>query len=149
MRLTTKKSVSRLVGIWTFLLLLIFKAVFPQLAFAFVSSLDACAVRPECAAAIGLEVAPAIAAPTSVGAGASAITTTTAAGATTSSVQTVAGATVVGNMRLPGVAAFYIWNKSQNEQAQEKAKDRYCQANPKDEVCAGRSSMKINYSNPK
>ncbi|MCC5667257.1 hypothetical protein LC653_26060 [Nostoc sp. CHAB 5784] len=135
MRLTTNKSVSRLVGIWTFLLLLIFKGVFPKPAFAFLSSLDACAVKPECAAAIGSEVAPAVAAPTSAGVGASTITTTTAAGTTTSSVQTVAGATIVGDMRLSGVVAFYIWNLGQNQQAQKKAAERYCQANPHDGVC--------------
>lgn len=140
MRLTTKKSVSRLVGIWTFLLLLIFKGVFLKPAFAFVSSLDACAVRPECAAAIGLEVAPAIAAPTSAGAGTSAITTTTVAGATTSSVEAVAGATVVGNMRLSGVAAYYIWNRGQNEQAQEKAKERYCESHADIVACGGKGS---------
>ncbi|WP_375509373.1 hypothetical protein [uncultured Nostoc sp.] len=59
MRLTTNKSISRLVGIWTFLLLLIFKGVFPKPAYAFLSSLDACAANPECAAAIGSELSPA------------------------------------------------------------------------------------------
>ncbi|MEH1898053.1 MAG: papain fold toxin domain-containing protein [Nostoc sp.] len=39
-------------------------------------------------------------------------------------------------MRLPGVAAFYIWNRGQNEQAQKKAAEQYCQANPTDSVCS-------------
>ncbi|MEH2325379.1 MAG: papain fold toxin domain-containing protein [Nostoc sp.] len=136
MRLTTKKSISRLVGIWTFLFLLIFKGVFPKPAYAFLSSLDACAANPECAAAIGSEVAPAVAAPTAEAAGTTAISTTTATGVTTSSVEVVAGTTVVGDMRLSGVAAFYIWNRAQNEQAQNKAKEKYCATYPNDsEVC--------------
>ncbi|MDZ8184064.1 MAG: hypothetical protein RMX96_04275 [Nostoc sp. ChiSLP02] len=83
MRIKTKKSVSRLVGIWTFLVLLIFKGIFPQPAYAFLSSLDACAANPECAAVVGSEVAPAVAAPSSAGVGASTLSTTTAAGTTT------------------------------------------------------------------
>ncbi|MDZ8256992.1 hypothetical protein [Nostoc sp. ChiQUE01b] len=38
MRLTINKSVYKSVRIWTFLLLLIFKGVFPKPAFAFLSS---------------------------------------------------------------------------------------------------------------
>ncbi|WP_334781288.1 hypothetical protein [Nostoc sp.] len=56
MRLTTNKSLFRLVGIWTFLLLLIFKGILPQPVYALLLSPDACAVQPECAAA-GLELA--------------------------------------------------------------------------------------------
>jgi hypothetical protein len=140
-RLTTNKSLSRLVGIWTFILVLIFKGVFPKPAFAFLSSLDACAAQPECAAAISSEVAPGVAAPTSAGAGASTISTTTAAGATTSSVEATTGATVVGDMRVPGLVAFYIWNRGQNEQAQKKAAKRYCVAYPTDYVCGQASVM--------
>ncbi|MEH2316697.1 hypothetical protein [Nostoc sp.] len=111
MRLTINKSVSKSVGIWTFLLLFILKGVFPEPAYALLSSLDACAVQPECAAAIGLELSPTIAAPTAEAAGTTAISTTTATGVTSSSVEAVAGTTVVGDMRLSGVAAFYIWNR--------------------------------------
>ncbi len=137
MRLTINKSVSKLVGILTFLLLLIFKGILPQPAYALLSSLDACAVQPECAAALGSELSPAIVAPTAEAAGATAISTTTATGATTSSVQAVAGTTVVGDMRLSGVVAFYIWNQGQNQKAQEKAKEKYCATYPTDsEVCA-------------
>lgn len=58
MRLTANKSVFRLVGIWTFILLLIFKGILPQPVYALLSSLvDACAVQAECAAA-GSELAP-------------------------------------------------------------------------------------------
>ncbi|MGF1935937.1 MAG: hypothetical protein RM347_016385 [Nostoc sp. ChiQUE02] len=56
MRLATNKSVFRLVGIWTFLLLLIFKGILPQPVYALLSSLDACAVQAECVAA-GSELA--------------------------------------------------------------------------------------------
>ncbi|MEH1966803.1 MAG: hypothetical protein V7K91_09950 [Nostoc sp.] len=55
-RLATNKSVFRLVGIWTFLLLLIFKGILPQPVYALLSSLDACAVQAECVAA-GSELA--------------------------------------------------------------------------------------------
>ncbi len=57
MRLTAKKSVFRLVGISTFILLLIFKGILPQPADALLLSTDACAVQPECAA-VGSELAP-------------------------------------------------------------------------------------------
>ncbi|MEH2122802.1 hypothetical protein [Nostoc sp.] len=56
-RLTTNKSVFRLVGISTFILLPIFKGILPQTVYALLSSLDACAIQPECAAA-GSELAP-------------------------------------------------------------------------------------------
>ncbi|MGV0105420.1 hypothetical protein NSTCB13_04153 [Nostoc sp. DSM 114160] len=57
MRLTTNKSVFRLVGISTFLLLLIFKGILPQPVYALLLSPDACAVQARCAAA-GSELAP-------------------------------------------------------------------------------------------
>ncbi|MDZ7951553.1 hypothetical protein [Nostoc sp. DedQUE09] len=57
MRLTAKKSVFRLVGIWTFLLLLIFKGILPQPVYALLLSPEACAVQAGCAA-IGLELSP-------------------------------------------------------------------------------------------
>ncbi|WP_292865562.1 papain fold toxin domain-containing protein [Nostoc sp. LPT] len=146
MRLTINKSVSKSVGIWTFLLLFILKGVFPEPAYA-LSSLDACAVKPECAEAIGLELSSTIAAPTAAGSGVTTISTTTAAGATSSSVQVVSGTTVVGDMRLTGVAAYFIWNKAQNQQAQNKAKERYCFFNALDMVCGlqGQSSVLYNY----
>jgi hypothetical protein len=134
-RLKTKKSLSRLVGIWSFLLLLIFKGIFPKPAYAFLSSLDACAANPECAAAIGSEIAPAVAAPTAAGSGATTISATTATGSTTTFVKAAANVTVVGDMRLSGVAAYYIWNQGRNQQAQEKARVKYCTAYPSANVC--------------
>ena len=133
MRSKTKKSVSRLVGIWTFLLIFIFKGIFPKPAYAFLSSLDACAANPECAAAVSSEVAPAVSAPTGAGFGASTLSTTTAAGATTSSVQGVAEISVAARLGTLGI--LYYWNQSQNEKAQNKAKQKYCAANPSDSVC--------------
>jgi hypothetical protein len=56
-RLTGSKSVFKLVGIWTFLLLIIFKGILPQSVYALLSSLDACAVQAECVAA-GSELVP-------------------------------------------------------------------------------------------
>ncbi|MDZ7993532.1 MAG: hypothetical protein RM022_002515 [Nostoc sp. EfeVER01] len=58
MRLTTNKSVCRLLEISTFLLLLIFQGILPQPADALLLSTDACAVQPKCATAIGLELTP-------------------------------------------------------------------------------------------
>lgn len=63
---------------------------------------------------------------------------TTAAGATNAT-QAAAGVTVVGDMRLSGIAAYYLWSRGVNEQAQEIARQRYCAAYPKDLVCAGQS----------
>ncbi|MEH1946878.1 MAG: hypothetical protein V7K77_07960 [Nostoc sp.] len=57
MRLTAKKSVFRLVGISTFILLIIFKGILPQTVYALLLSPDACAVQAECAAT-GSELAP-------------------------------------------------------------------------------------------
>lgn len=85
MRVKTRKAVSKLLGIWIFFLLLIFKGAFPKPAYAFLSSVDSCLAQPECAAAISSELAPSIAAPTGAGVSASTLSTTTA-GATTSSV---------------------------------------------------------------
>lgn len=103
MRLTTNKSVFRLVGISTFLLLIIFKGILSQPVYALLSSLDACAVQPECAAA-GSELAP------------------------------TAKATI-------------STTKTQNEQVQNKAQERYCSFYPLNLVCGpqGQSSVLYNY----
>jgi hypothetical protein len=142
MRSKTKKSVSRLVGIWTFLLLFIFKGIFPKPAYAFLSSLDACAANPECAAAVSSELAPAVSAPTGAGFGASTLSTTTAAGASTSSVRAVAEISVAARLGTLGI--LYYWNQSQNEQAQNKAKQKYCAANSLDLVCGGQGNALYN-----
>lgn len=138
-----RKPISKLLGIWTILLFFILKGAFPKPAYAFVSSLDACAAKPECAAAISSELAPAIAAPTAEGVSAT-IGATTATGATTT--QVAAGVAVVGDMRLSGVVAYYIWKSAQNQQAQEKARQRYCTAYPQDSVCG--SLEVFTYYNP-
>lgn len=140
MTFKVRKPVSKSLGIWTFLLFFILKGAFPKPAYAFLSSLDACAAQPECAAAISSEVAPAVATPTASGV-ATTITSTTAAGATTAS-EAAAGVTVVGDMRLSGIAAYYLWSRGVNGQAQEIARQRYCAAYSNDEVC---SSTSISY----
>ncbi len=134
MRVKTGDSVSKFLGILSFLLLLILKGVFPKAALAFTgSSLDSCARQPECVAAVGSELAPVIATPTAEGVSAT-ITATTAAGTSTTT-QASAGVTVIGDMRLSGVVAYYIWSQGQNGQAQERAKQRYCTAYSNDYVC--------------
>ncbi len=125
---SSRKSVSKLLGIWTILLFFILKGAFPKAAYAFVSSLDACAAQPECAAAISSEVAPAMATPTAEGV-ATTITSTTATGVSTTT-QAAASVAVVGDMRLSGIAAYYLWSRGVNGQAQERAKQRYCAAYP-------------------
>jgi hypothetical protein len=133
-RVKTGESVSKLLGILSFLLLLILKGVFPKAALAFTgSSLDSCALQPECVAAVGSELAPVIATPTAEGVSAT-ITATTAAGTSTTT-QAAAGVTVVGDMRLSGIAAYYLWKQAQNGQAQERARERYCAAYSNDYVC--------------
>ncbi|MBG1243641.1 hypothetical protein [Nostoc sp. NZL] len=141
MRLSIKKSVFRLVGIWTFLLLLIFKGILPQPIYALLSSLDTCAVQPECAAAISSELSP-----TAEAAGTTVISTTIATGATTSSVQAVAGTTVVGDMRASGLFGDYIWNKAKNEQAKNKADERYCSFFPLNLVCGPQGQYSVLYN---
>ncbi|MCV3212365.1 YwqJ-related putative deaminase [Plectonema radiosum NIES-515] len=111
------------------------------------SSLDACAANPECAAAISSEVAPAVSAPTGAGFGASTLSTTTAAGATTSSVQGVAEISVAARLGTLGI--LYYWNQSQNEKAQEKAKKKYCTTYPNDsEVCTHWKIRGVAYTAP-
>ncbi|MEH2170695.1 MAG: hypothetical protein V7K41_29395 [Nostoc sp.] len=103
MQLTTNQSVFRLVGISTFILLLIFKGILPQPIYALLSSLDACDIQLECAAA-GSELTP----------------TTKAA------ISTI---------------------KAENEQALNKAKERYCSFYPLNLVCGpqGQPSVLYNY----
>jgi hypothetical protein len=106
------------------------------------SSLDACAANPECAAAVSSELAPAVSAPTGAGFGASTLSTTTAAGATTSSVQGVAEISVAARLGTLGI--LYYWNQSQNEKAQNKAKEKYCAAYPTDLVCDAQANVVYN-----
>lgn len=100
MRVKTGKSVSKLLGIWTFLLLLIIKGAFPKAAYACLDSGSACIAQPACAAvltpAVSSEVATAVSAPTAAGLGASTLSTTTASGTTLTFVKAVAGIAVVG-----------------------------------------------------
>lgn len=142
-----RKFLSKLFGIWSFLLLFTLKGAFLKVAYAQavsptaltpgVSSLDRCAAQPQCVAALGSELAPIIATPTSAGVSAT-VTATTATGVN-STTQAAAGVAVVGDMRLPGIVAYYLWQQLQNGQAQNLVKDRYCAVNPKDGVCSGQT----------
>lgn len=135
MRGKTKKAVSRLVGIWTFLLLFIFKGAFPKPAYAFLSSVDACAANPECAAVLGSEISTAVSTPTGAGVSATTLTTTTANGTTTALVRAGAGVVVVGGATATGYAVWHYWGQAQNDQAQNKARGKYCSAYLNDFVC--------------
>lgn len=52
---SSRKSGSKLLGIWTFILFLILKGAFPKPALA-LSTVGTCAAQPECAAALGSEL---------------------------------------------------------------------------------------------
>jgi hypothetical protein len=127
MRLTINQSVYKSFGIWTFLLLLIFKGILPQPTYALQLSLETCTGQPEC---------PAEAAETR------AISTNAIIGTTTSSAEAVARTTVIEDIRLPGIATFYIWKQAQNQ-----AKERYCSFYPLNLVCdpQGQPSVLYNY----
>jgi hypothetical protein len=138
----TRKSVSKLLGVWTFLLFLILKGAFAKPAYA-LSTLDTCAAQPASRAALGSELAPAVTAPTGAGWGASTLSTTTATGTTSTYVKAVAGVAVVTAGVLAteptandtNIAKWHYWNQATNSRAQVLAKQRYCAAYPKDDVC--------------
>ncbi|GAA6622625.1 papain fold toxin domain-containing protein [Scytonema sp. NUACC26] len=137
MRPQIRKSLAEFLKIWLFVWIFLLKA-FPNTAYAFIiNSRDACAAQPACAAAIASELAPVVAAPTGTGFGASTLSTTTAIGTTAASVQAVGKVAVVVGAVGGGYAVWHYWNQGNNEQAQNKAKERYCQANPTDSVCHG------------
>ncbi|MCC5637287.1 hypothetical protein LC593_15740 [Nostoc sp. CHAB 5844] len=132
-----QKSVSKLIGIWTFLLLFIFKGICLKPAYAQLSTLDKCATDPECVAAVGSELAPVVSAPTGVGYGASTLSTSTSIGSTSVFVRSAAGIAIVGSSAAGGYAIWRHWSQAQNEQVQKKAKEKYCVTYPTDfEVCA-------------
>ncbi|MEH2077665.1 MAG: hypothetical protein V7K57_25245 [Nostoc sp.] len=101
------------------------------------SFLDTCAVQSKCDAALGSELSH-----TAEAARTTEISTTTVIEATTSSVEAVARTTVIEDMRLPGIATFYIWKQAQNQ-----AKEKYCSFYPLNLVCGpqGQSSVLYNY----
>ncbi|MCC5638052.1 hypothetical protein LC593_19880 [Nostoc sp. CHAB 5844] len=134
MHSNTKNSASKLIGIWIFIVLLIFKSIFIKPAYAQLSTLDKCATDPECVATVGSELAPVVSAPTGVGYGASTLSTTTSIGSTSAVVNNVAGVAIVKSAG--AYAVWRYWNQAQNEQAQKKAQEKYCATYPTDsEVC--------------
>ncbi len=148
MRVKTGKSVSRLLWLWAFLLLLILKEAFPKPAYAFLSSLDSCAAQPACASAISSEVAPAVAAPTGAGFGASTLSTTTATGTTSTFVKAVADAVILATAAeaAQGDASWHYWGQGINTRAQSKAMSRYCAPRPRPVICGGLFTVKIDPS---
>ena len=140
-----RKSGSKLLGIWLFLSILLLKEAFPKPAYAFLSSRDSCLAQPQCAAAIAEEAVTAVAAPTASGVSAT-IGATTATGVSTTT-QVAAGVAMVGDLRLSGIAAYYLWSQAVNGQAQEIARQKYCAAYPFDAVCGPPAQgFKVRYS---
>lgn len=149
-----RKSVSKLLGVWTFLLFLILKGAFAKPAIA-LSTLDTCAAQPACRVALGSELAPAVTAPTGAGWGASTLSTTTATGTTSTYVKAVAGVAVVtAGVLTPestandaNIAKWHYWSQATNSRAQVLAKQRYCAAYASDYVCGipGGQSPEVNY----
>lgn len=135
MRSPSKSQMSKFLRIWTFVLLLFVRYPFDKPAYAAFSTVDSCLQQPQCAGAISAELAPVIAAPTAEAGGAVAISATTTTGAITTT-EAVAGVAVVGDVRLSGILAYHVWQSLQNGQAQERARQRYCQAYPNDWVCS-------------
>ncbi len=146
MRSQPKTRISKFFRIWTFALLFAITNIPNKPAWAFLSTVDSCLQQPQCAGAIAEELAPIIATPAAEAGGTVAISATTATGVTTTS-EAVAGVAVVGDVRLSGVLAYHVWQSGQNKQAQEKAKQRYCEAYPTDEVCGsiGGQSPGVSY----
>jgi hypothetical protein len=89
-------------------------------------------LQPACAGAIAEELAPVIAVVSVTDA--TVIVATAENGKKTTS-EVVAGVAVVEDIRLSGVLGYRIWQLEQNKNAQEKAKQRYCEAYPTDIVC--------------
>ena len=129
MRLETKKFVSKYLRAFVFLLIL-FKGGFSLKA----ASAQSCLASPACAALLAAEEGSAVAAPTGTGVSASTLTTTTANGTVTAVVRASAGVVVVGTTAA-GYSVWHYWGQAQNEQAQNKARRKYCSAYPQDSVC--------------
>ncbi|KYC36234.1 hypothetical protein WA1_41645 [Scytonema hofmannii PCC 7110] len=135
MRPKIRKSLAKFLKIWLFLSIFLLKEAFPHAAYA-LSSIDSCAVQPTCAEAIGLEIGANVAAPTSTGLGQATIAATSGSTGTANAVVTSIGrvGVVVGAVG-GGYAIWHYWNQGNNEQAQNKAKEKYCATYPNDEVC--------------
>lgn len=133
MRGKTRKSVSKLLGIWTFLLFLLLQEAFPKAAFAF-TSLNVCARSKECLELIKSSSRSTVSAPTGAGFGATTLSTTTSSGAVKTSVQGVTNYVVkVGPTAVR--VAWHYWSQAQNERVQNRAKERYCTVYPTDVAC--------------
>lgn len=171
---------SKFIGIWTFILLFVVKDTFVKPAYAQLnttialvdapvqtpvlagagSTLDACALNPACVAALGSELVPAIAAPTAAGVSNTSVTVTAGANGLQTAVKVAAGIAVVAKVLSPQPTGqddlnWHYWGQPQNQSAQERAKQRYCEAYPTDIVCPKqltgvpyRITGDINYERP-
>jgi hypothetical protein len=105
------------------------------------SSANSCFKNPECVRQVFPELAKSVTAPTDAGYGSSTITT---GGLSIKAVAPVAIVTVG-----VGGGAWYYWNESQNQKAQELAQQKfyatYCQEPSKNRLC-GSSLMALIYS---
>lgn len=106
------KNIAKLLTISIFITA--FGVASPKAAYAFLSSVDGCLAKPDCAAALGLELAPVVS-------------------------NVVKGTVIVtGVCNLssePCSVPRYYWTAELNQQAQELAKQKYCVTNPNDTVC--------------
>ncbi len=107
------KNIAKLLTISIFITA--FGVASPKAAYAFLSSVDGCLAKPDCAAALGFELAP------------------------------VVSNVVKGTVVVTGVCSLssepcsiprYYWNAELNQQAQELAKQKYCTANSNEPVCS-------------
>lgn len=115
MRLKTRKSVSKYLGAFIFLSLLLLKEAFPNAAMALTSAnaLGKCTADPPCLALIRQSSTPAVAAPIAK------------------------RNDEIGILVLPTgtFIPLYRWSQGTTAQAQFKAKQKYCATYPSDEVC--------------
>ena len=82
-----------------------------------------------------MKITTAVSTPTGAGVSATTLSTTTTNGTTTALVRAGAGVVVVGAAATTGYRIWHYWGEAQNEQAQEKARQKYCAANPGDDIC--------------
>lgn len=136
MGVKTGKAVSRYLGAFVFLLLLI-KDFFPSAALAFTSA-NSCFKDAACRILLQEAFSSSVKAPLDTGAGnAQPISVTDSSGATKAAVDSVGNtAMVVGPS--PTYATFHYWDQATNGRAQKIAKDNYCILYPNDPVCGVR-----------
>ncbi len=132
-RVKTGKAVSRYLGAFVFLLLLI-KDFFPSAALAFTSA-NSCFKDAACKILLQEAFSSSVKAPLDTGAGnAQRISVTDSSGATKAAVDSV-GNTAMVVAPSPAYATFHYWDQATNGRAQDRARELYCAAHPNDLVC--------------